>query len=66
MPRYDVKCVRCSKQRDNVWFSNYRDAVGHTTIELAPCDCGEKFFERMPSAPNFQVHGYNAQNGYSK
>ena len=65
MPRYDFKCLSCGNVREDVWVSNFRDASGtfNATL-LAPCECGVSQWERLPSAPNFSVGGFNAKNGY--
>jgi predicted nucleic acid-binding Zn ribbon protein len=65
MPRYDFKCTSCGKIRQDVWVSNFRDAL-NTRIMVSPCDeCGA-WMEKLPCAPNFTINGYNAKNGYSK
>jgi putative FmdB family regulatory protein len=64
MPRYDFKCTSCGKMRQDVWVSNFRDAL-NTPIDISSCECGGQL-QKQPSAPNFTINGYNAKNGYSK
>lgn len=64
MPKYDYRCPSCGATRIDVWVSNYRDATN--SREPVICECGHVGMEKLPCAPNFQVKGYNAGNGYSK
>jgi len=66
MPRYDMQCDACGRVRTDVWVSNWRDANG--VIDIAPCECGfaTMRWNKLPSAPNFSVKGYNAANGYGR
>lgn len=67
MPRYDYMCTACERIRNDVWVSSFRDALGESyQPDIAPCECGNTFWKRQPSAPNFVINGYNAKNGYSK
>lgn len=63
MPKHDYRCGCCGRTREDVWTSNFRDASN--TRPPVVCECGASM-DRLPSAPNFQVNGFNAQNGYSK
>lgn len=61
MPRFDYKCENpdCGRLEQNVHIPTSN--VLHTRSCAA---CGFDM-EKLPSAPNFAVKGYNAANGYS-
>lgn len=62
MPIYDFKCDNCGAVITQ-WFSNWRAATAATQREQQ-CECGGRLVKQI-SAPNFQVNGFNAKNGYS-
>lgn len=59
-----MQCDACGKIRTDVWVSSFRDANG--VVDIAPCECGFATMRwiRLPSAPNFNVKGFNAKNNY--
>jgi predicted nucleic acid-binding Zn ribbon protein len=63
MPRFDFQCLHpsCKMVRVNVYVATADAAKPHITCAT----CGA-LMEKLPSAPNFVVNGYNAKNGYSK
>lgn len=60
MPCFDFKCDQCGTVIE-VIVSNIPVP---DPLPLCP-DCGEPL-RKLPSAPNFVVHGFNAKNGYAK
>lgn len=62
MPRFDYRCPKCERTEE----------MQEPTWEGSPClpcckfCCGPVTMEKLPSAPNFTVKGFNAKNGYAK
>lgn len=63
MPRWDFKCPECQHIAELV-YSNVQ-AADAAWVVCVECE-GERPMERLPAAPNFDVQGYSAKNGYSK
>ena len=64
MPSYHYVCDHCGYNQVEYFPTwEWRDMQEH---ELRCECCGEQRLIRKPAAPNFQVKGYNASNGYSK
>jgi putative FmdB family regulatory protein len=60
MPRFDFKCPACGTLMSNVYRGTSDTQRPQVCIN---CDA---LMEKLPSAPNFTVTGFNAKNGYSK
>lgn len=56
----DFKCLTCGKVEKDIVAPN--DGIT-TCVWCAPC---QRYMEKLPSAPAFAVHGFNAKNGYAK
>lgn len=63
MPLYDFKCESCG-EAITALLSNWKAAT-EAEKEICPF-CKQGVLRRQPSAPAFSVHGFNANNGYSK
>lgn len=69
-PRWDYLCKECGYVDTNVTFSNWREAIDHPVhcprviIHGEEWEACGKRMERVPSAANFTVKGYNAKTGY--
>ena len=64
MPSWDYVCDHCGyNQVEHFSSAEWRDMQ---ESELKCECCGERRLMRKPAAPNFQVNGYSAKNGYSK
>jgi predicted nucleic acid-binding Zn ribbon protein len=61
MPRFDFKCPTCRSIVRDVWIST---PPSPGQLHRTCSHCGTEL-EKLPSAPNFVVKGYNAKNGYS-
>lgn len=56
MPMFDYRCPVCNEHFERILArSDERDAQRHCGVIAA----------RLPAAPAFAVHGYNAQNRYT-
>lgn len=61
MPRFDYRCENpdCQRLEPNVHV-----ATSDVALLRSCMACGFDM-EKLPSAPNFSVKGYNAANGYT-
>lgn len=59
MPRWDFDCYDC-KEVSELTFPTW-DA----SLDARCPHCKSTRVVRRPSAPEFKVNGYNAQNGYT-
>ena len=60
MPYWSYKCDDCGHETT-------LHAVSHEKrLDELECAWCRGTMKRQPSAPNFQVTGYNAKNGYGK
>ena len=72
MPRWDFKCDRCGRVEEMSFVDYYdRSAQVHEVGVYCQAVLGDGMIcggemRQQPSAPNFNVTGFNAKNGYSK
>jgi len=57
MPRFDYKCPRCEQITERFL------PVGQDIPQR--CVNDGVLMEKLPAAPAFAVHGFNAKNGYA-
>lgn len=61
MPIYEVRCEACGHE-DEVIITRRSQLKGSNKMGCRKC---KGMYEIIPSAANFKVKGYNAQNRYS-
>ncbi len=58
MPTYDFKCPKCG-----LIFEQQRIP---SALKVVHCPTCHELADKVPSAPNFTIHGYCEKNGYSR
>jgi putative FmdB family regulatory protein len=61
MPIYEFKCGSCGHEKE-ILIVKKSDMQGSHKLG---CDKCKGMYEKVMSAPNHVVHGYNEDNGYS-
>lgn len=64
MPHYEYRCPDCAAE-----FTLTRPIAERDDLTFCFHCLGDDWFvylQRVPSAPNFVIGGYNTKNGYSK
>lgn len=57
MPLFDYECPEC--------HTILRDVLRPEYAKCGQCP-GQPPMVKMPAAPSFTIHGFNAKNGYAK
>ena len=65
MPQYDFKCPTCNEVVE-IRVSSWHLATANESAPPCPwCKDGTVMI-KQPAAPNFQIKGFSAANGYGK
>ena len=65
MPHWDFKCKECGRV-DTLSYENHHAKVSAVHDEGIACPtCGGDMIQ-LPCAPNFEIKGWSARNGYSR